>query len=194
MRSRGEFLSARPACHGVATSSSPFQWYAGGDEDIAAPDEVIIRRVGARGLLRRGPASLPRRLQHEGSDDVRRLGGRTQLENGSWTIHRFQGFHRWTGRRGLTTTLFPDHPWGETTASLNRLPIRGIAVICGSNRRFQGESGHPVRNQSPSSDRGLLASGGSGASCAFPSRSRKLRRLLNHRTDDPRTLPSCPPR
>jgi hypothetical protein len=48
--SRGEFLSARPAWHGVATSSSPLESHRQGDEDIAAPDELIIRRVGARGL------------------------------------------------------------------------------------------------------------------------------------------------
>ena len=56
-----------------------------------------------------------------------------QSETGSWVIHRF---HRWTGTRGRTASQFPCHPPGETTVSLNRLPIRGIGEICGSNRIF----------------------------------------------------------
>ncbi len=52
-------------------------------------------------------------------------------ENGSWFIHRFHRFHRWTGTRGHTASLFSRHPRGETTASLDRLPIRGI---CGSRK------------------------------------------------------------
>ncbi len=42
---------ARPAWHGVATSSSPLESHRRGDEDIAAPDEVIIRRVPPRGAV-----------------------------------------------------------------------------------------------------------------------------------------------
>jgi len=58
-------------------------------------------------------------------------------ENRSWVIHRFHGFHRWTGTRGRTASLFPCHLQGETTTSLNRLPIFGIGPVCGSNRHFQ---------------------------------------------------------
>ncbi len=36
-----------------------------------------------------------------------------------------------------SASLFPYHPRGETTAVLNRLPIRAIGEICGSYYSFQ---------------------------------------------------------
>ncbi len=57
LESAGDSPLARRAWHGVATSSSPLESHRRGDEDIAAPDEGIIRRVGARGLQGESPVA-----------------------------------------------------------------------------------------------------------------------------------------